>query len=203
MPTWKIAQSLENLNSIEWDNLVQTQLGNNIHPERKTGFLLSRKALQECLLEQGISLPIFQLSLENHSKLVHFPHFCLSLAHTKSCGAAILADNKIYKSVGIDIELKERKVTQAVRERISHPEDANLKNIELWCLKEAAFKAIMNTLFFAAPIEFSSIKIGQNYWAHSPSGLSGEWELHDLNIFTLALAYLKNETISLPSPDPK
>jgi 4'-phosphopantetheinyl transferase EntD len=192
MHTWKIVQTIENLNNSEWDELVTKSLGKNFHPDRKSSFILSRKALQNCLKEHGINADIHQLSIENHSKLIHFSRFCLSLAHTKSCGAALIADSKIFKSVGIDIELTERKVSEAVKERISHPEDANLKNIELWCLKEAAFKAIMNTTFFKVPIEFSSIKIASKHWSHSPSGLKGEWELHDLGNFTLALAFLKN-----------
>jgi len=192
MYTWKIVETLENLNLSEWESFTEKTLGTKLHPERMKGFILSRKALQKALEEQGLNASITQLATENHSKLINFPNLCLSLAHTKSCGAALIADKKTFKSVGIDIELNNRPVHDAVRERISHPEDLNLINIEIWCLKEAAFKAIMNTQSFSAPVEFSSIKISDRYWTHSPTGLIGEWELHDIDSFKLALAFLKN-----------
>ena len=193
MHCWNLSQSLTNPNDPEWDLLVKLTLGGDVHPERKKGFILSRMALQKCLKEQGYNLHPSALKLLKYSSLEGLPEFTLSLAHTKGSGAAMLADSNTFRAIGIDIENINRPVKESIIKRVGHSEDdESLRNIELWCLKEAAFKALMNTGEFEKPVEFSSIRIGKGYWTHSPSGLEGEWELETLNDMVIALACLKN-----------
>lgn len=192
MMKWKILQTLTNPEDESWEFLVKKTLGVNVHPDRKKGFLLSREALRQCLIEFGEDPNIHDLELQNHSLLPALPHFTLSLSHSKDCGVALVAQREIYRSVGVDIEEKTRVVKDMVRERILHPMDEKLKNIELWCLKEAVFKAIMNALPHENPIEFSSIEIQNMKWLHSDSGLQGDWVLQETHEFILALAHLKN-----------
>jgi 4'-phosphopantetheinyl transferase EntD len=193
MHCWNLSQSLINPNDPEWDLLVKLTLGEKSHPERKKSFILSRVALQKCLREQGRNLSPSALKLLNYSTLRGLPEFTLSLAHTKGSGAAILADSKTFRAVGIDIENINRPVKESIIKRVGHSgDDESLRNIELWCLKEAAFKAIMNTREFEKPVEFSSIRIGKGLWSHSPSGLEGEWELENQNNIVIARAFLKN-----------
>ena len=104
----------------------------------------------------------------------------------------MLADRIFFRSVGIDIEREDRVVKDSIRERIAHKDDANFRNIEQWCLKEAAFKALMNTEQFEKPVEFSSICIGKESWSHSPSGLKGKWEMETIKLFVVARAFLQN-----------
>ncbi|MFP5385214.1 MAG: 4'-phosphopantetheinyl transferase family protein [Bacteriovoracia bacterium] len=182
-----------NPNDPQWDLLVKLTLGENIHSERKKSFILSRRALQLCLEEQGVHLRPHELILLKYSTLKDFPEFTLSLAHTKGSGAALLADSSTYRSVGIDIESIHRPVKESVIKRVGHSDDdGSLRNIELWCLKEAAFKAIMNTGDFEKPVEFSSIRISTGLWSHSPSGVEGEWDLEIQNGIVIARAFLKN-----------
>jgi 4'-phosphopantetheinyl transferase EntD len=192
MLKWKIFQTLTNPEDESWDILVTKTLGEKVHPDRKKGFLLSRQALEQCLQEFGEDPKIPDLELQHHSLLPALPHFTLSLSHSKDCGVALVARREIYRSVGVDIEEKNRVVKDMVRERILHPMDEKLKNIELWCLKEAVFKAIMNALPHENPIEFSSIEIQNMKWLHSDSGLQGDWVLQETHQFILALAFLKN-----------
>lgn len=153
--------------------------------------MLSREALIMALKEAGYSCSIPHLKMEQYSGLKSFPQFTISLSHTKEAGAAVVADRQTFRSVGIDIEHEERLVKEAVIERVSHPGDLVLRNIEIWCLKEAAFKAIMNTGSFEAPVSFSSIQIEDKTWSHSPSSLQGEWELDIINQIVVARAFLK------------
>lgn len=192
MHVWKLIKTLSNPKDPEWDLLIKLTLGDDVHSNRKNGFLLSREALFNALKEAHINANISDLTLEGYSTLPRFPQFTISLSHTKECGAALIADRQTFRSVGIDIEQEERVVKDSIAERVSNPHDTSLRNIELWCLKEAAFKALMNSGEFEKPVEFSSIEIGKGTWSHSPSGLKGEWELEMIKPFVIAKAFLRN-----------
>jgi 4'-phosphopantetheinyl transferase EntD len=192
MVTLKLSKNLTDPKDPEWELLIKSTLPDDVHSDRKMGFLLSRDALKNALSDLGISTHPVDLKLTPFHQLEKFPHLTVSLSHTKELGAALVAERKDFRSIGIDIEHEARVVKDMIRERITHPEDRNLRNIELWCLKEAAFKAIMNTQKFDHPVEFSSIKIGNRRWTHSPSGLEGEWEFEIVNSIVIAKAFLKN-----------
>lgn len=192
MVTWKLSKTLSNPKDPEWDLLIKSSLGEGVHSDRIMGFLLSREALKDALKNMGKDLTPGQLFLEDYSTIRGLPQFTISLSHTPLCGAALVSERKFFRSLGIDIEMSERLVKDSIIERISHPEDLKLRNIELWCLKEAVFKALMNTKLFPKPIEFSSIKISKEHWSHSPSSLEGKWELETITPFVIARAFLEN-----------
>ena len=192
MHTWKLTKTLTNSLDPEWETLSSLTLGDAVHSDRKNGFLLARQALQNCLTEVGVSVSPKGLNLRNFHQLENVEQFTISLSHTAECGAAMLADRIFFRSVGIDIEREDRVVKDSIRERIAHKDDANFRNIELWCLKEAAFKALMNTEQFEKPLEFSSICIGKDSWSHSPSSLKGKWEMETIKLFVVARAFLQN-----------
>jgi phosphopantetheinyl transferase (holo-ACP synthase) len=191
MVTWNLSKTLSKPNDPEWESLVNSSLHSDVHIDRKNGFLLSRQALLLALSEQGIEISIGSLVLTSFSEIKGLQQFTISLSHTKTAGAALVADRKKFRSVGIDIEQEERLVKDSIKERITHPLDINLRNIELWCLKEAAFKALMNSGSFVSPFEFSSILISANKWAHPPSGLEGVWELSFIKSLVIAKAFLR------------
>lgn len=188
---WKLLKTLSNPKNPEWELLIKLTLGDEVHSDRKTGFLLSREALMMALKEAQIEVDIKDLKLDGYSTLLRFPQLTISLSHTKECGAALIADRQTFRSVGIDVEHEARVVKDSIAERVSNPRDTSLRNIELWCLKEAVFKTLMNSGDFEKPIEFSSIEIGNQTWSHSPSGLKGEWELEMIKPFVIARAFLK------------
>jgi hypothetical protein len=192
MLTWNLSKTLSNPNDPEWEVLSISSLSTDVHSDRKNGFLLSRQALIYALKDQGLEISAGALQLVSYSQIRDLPQFTISLSHTKTAGAALVADRKTFRSVGIDIEQEERVVKDSIIERISHPEDANLRNIELWCLKEAVFKTLMNTGEFEKPLEFSSIRIEDKKWSHSPSGYEGEWVFELVRPFVMAKAFLRN-----------
>lgn len=192
MITYRFCETLTDSDAPAWEKLTHTELGESVHAKRKQGFQLAREALRLALRERGIEAPIEELKLNRFDSLVHFPDFTLSLSHTPKLGAAILGARNLYRSLGIDIEDKNRQVKEMIIERIAHPEDLGLRNLELWCLKEAAFKAAMNTGLFDKPIEFSSLRIQDQTWSHSPSNLTGEWRLEEYKDHLVALAWIKN-----------
>jgi 4'-phosphopantetheinyl transferase EntD len=176
----------------EWKKLTTDLVGPNIHPDRARGFVFSRQALRECLEEYGHALGIQDLIVENYHQLKGHDSLTLSLSHTPLWGAALIAEKKTYLSVGIDIEPLDRLVKKPILERISHPQDITLNGIALWSLKEASFKALMNTGKFDHPVEFSSLKISQNKWTHSPTMIQGEWQQIQENGLIVSKAWIKN-----------
>lgn len=191
MHNWFMTQTLRKPNDPEWDQLIKISLGEGINPNRVNGFLLAREALIKCFNDRGIKVSIKELELARYHQVIKFPQFTVSLSHTKECGAALIADRNAYRSVGIDIERETRQVKDSVSQRVSHPQDEQLRKIELWCLKEAVFKTLMNTELFEKNVEFSSIQIAKDHWFHSPSNLKGEWTCEIIDSFVVAKAFLK------------
>lgn len=175
-----------------WEALANLELGENIHPGRKRGYFLAREAMRSLFRNEGIDVPINELRLVQHKELIAHPDYTISLSHTPTWGAAILGNKKTYRSIGVDIESQTRIVKEMIKERIAHPEDIKLTNLELWCLKEASFKAIMNTGLFDRPFEFSDIQISSNTWSYSPANLAGEWALETKHEHLVARAWIKN-----------
>jgi 4'-phosphopantetheinyl transferase EntD len=190
MSTWKICSHLKNPLEKSWQELIAATFDSALHPDRLNGFLLSREALLQCLQELGHSPSPLQLLLNNERALLNFPQYAISLTHCKVAGAAVVVGKNKFKSVGIDIEQETREVKENIFNRIAHPQDASLRKIELWCLKEAAFKCLMNSGRFFAPIEFSSLQVSSIHWSHADSGLSGSCELETHQGLIMAKAYL-------------
>lgn len=192
MYTFHLSDTLSESQCPEWEKFAAQSLDPGVHPQRKHSFLLARDALKKCLESLGQSISIQDLNLVDYHYLKSSPDLTISLSHTKTHGAALVAERKIYRAVGIDIEEKTRLVKDSIRARVLHPHDYNLSSIELWCAKEAAFKALMNTGEFNNPMEFSSIQITATNWSHASSGYSGEWKLISSGQILVALAFLKN-----------
>lgn len=191
MLTYRLLKTLIFTQELEWKSLAENVLGTDVHPQRAHDFALSRGALQLCLAEEGISLPIKDLILEDYCTVKGQDSLTISLTHTSNWGAAVLASKKEYISVGIDIEPLTRNVKTSILERISHSEDQTLPALTLWSVKEASFKALMNTKKFPHPLEFSSIKISNHTWEHVDSKTKGEWKTEEEQGLLVALAWIK------------
>ncbi len=188
---WKLTNTLRQPLHPEWDFLLMDAAGGAIHEKRKNGFMLSREALQICLEELGQKPSIRDLTLLNFSTLKNHPEMTISLSHNPLYGAALVADRKIYRSVGIDIELKNRNVGPAIKAKISHPKDFPLPGLQFWCAKEATYKALMNTSEFSHTQNFSDIVLSEKSWFHIPSKIEGQYEVKTVEDNVLALAWIK------------
>ncbi|MCB9061850.1 MAG: hypothetical protein H6622_10035 [Halobacteriovoraceae bacterium] len=113
---------------------------------RSLQFYASRKALLfsiEDHLNKKIEHHFDKLEIINHHYLKQYPNIVVSLSHTQNIGAALCASRNEYQSVGIDIELKTRKVKEGALKFYSHKkDDLSLNHLQLWVAKEACFKAI-------------------------------------------------------------
>jgi phosphopantetheinyl transferase (holo-ACP synthase) len=84
-----------------------------------------------------------ELEISNYYNLKQYPEIVASLSHSKNIGAALLAPIEKYPSVGIDIELKERKITIGAEKYFFNEHDRPGSDpLLVWTKKEAAFKAL-------------------------------------------------------------
>lgn len=89
------------------------------------------------------SYPETELEIANNYNLKQYPGIAASLSHTKNIGAALLASIEKYPSVGIDIELRDRKVTEGAQKYFFNEHDRPQSDpLTIWTKKEAAFKAL-------------------------------------------------------------
>lgn len=188
----KTCQSLDKLNKTAGQFLLQQAFKSKVHPGREESFLLGREALRLALCELGKTIDLQNIILKSYDQIEGHPELTLSLSHTEKCGVAALVNRSEFRAIGIDIESEERPIREDVVRKLSHPEDLPLRNIQLWILKEAAFKCLSNSHLLKSPPLFTEIQIGDEFWAHAPTGLSGKWEVHEFKPFLIGLATLSN-----------
>jgi 4'-phosphopantetheinyl transferase EntD len=187
---WELVENITESDGKEWEKLIHFSLGENVHSGRKKGFCLAREALRLSLRKMGKDLQISETILKNFHSTEKFPDITLSLSHTAQVGVALVAEKAKIRSLGIDVEPLERNVKPEILKRISNQNDLSLSAIEIWCLKEAAFKALMNTDQFSKNLEFSDIVIHGDKFSHPPSGMEGRWELETIRPFVVARAWI-------------
>jgi phosphopantetheinyl transferase (holo-ACP synthase) len=190
MLTFRLKNSLIPSEADSWKQLVTQSLGEDVHPKRALGFCLAREALRECLGALNIHLGVKDLVLKGFGQVTGVDAVQLSLSHSSDFGAAVVADASKIISVGIDLEPLSRVVKPLILARVSHPQDLDLSPLSIWALKEAIFKCLMNTHKFEQPLEFSSIRIGDQSWSQE-SGLAGDWKLVQEQGQLVALAWIK------------
>lgn len=113
---------------------------------RARQFYQSRKALWEGIPESLRHKKGWQeLEIERHLHLKGSPEILVSLSHTKGVGGAVSGPaGHDQLSIGIDLEWEDRQVKMGMEKFYLNDEDdrGNYTELELWSLKEAAFKSI-------------------------------------------------------------
>ena len=82
------------------------------------------------------------IEILNHHHLVKFPELAVSVTHTNSLAGAVVADRSLIESIGVDLEAVDRDFKPGILKFFLRPEDEIEAPLQLWCIKEAAFKAI-------------------------------------------------------------
>jgi len=107
-------------------------------------FYSSRQALRLALQLATGNLPDWeQVKLENFQFLSHFPRYQASISHSGKASVAAVMDKNFYLGIGVDLELEGRSVDDRSRRHFVNVEDdQRASSLELWCMKEASFKAL-------------------------------------------------------------
>lgn len=163
--------------------------------DQSDSFTNSREAQARLLRAQGLKITDLRadLELENFQLLKKFPQFVTSLSHTRGAGASVLADRVDFLSLGIDIEWSDRAMKKEAERFFRHPDDSVYENnLELWTMKEAAFKAL-SPLGFNGVLVLSKILIQNGiFWTREHPEITGKVELQKISagerMLTLSIA---------------
>lgn len=129
-----------------WEKIPEELLGNIKSLKRATDLLFSRLLLRSLLVEMGEEkVELKNLVFNNFFQLEKFSNYTVSISHTQGLSIAAVAkiDPLLY-SLGIDVEWATREVKQESIDFVKNKNDdyTDLTPIEVWCMKEAAFKSL-------------------------------------------------------------
>lgn len=156
-----------------WFNLAQERL-NDFHLNRQKEWALARVCLSLCFREHGIDLKPHDAIFKNFHEVAHLPHWRFSLSHTKDYAAAWLEPAVSLRGMGLDIELIDRKVPEHVKSKILHEADISVSILELWSIKEAAYKALPELA--QSGIWLNHFRIGSHEFELIDSPFKGSWQ---------------------------
>lgn len=158
-----------------------------VHENRLKEWALARFALDQKLTEiYGLSL--LEKEFDGHHRLKHHPEFMFSLSHSKDWAGAWVLPNSTALGVGLDLELKSRKISHEVFQRMHHPDDVNLDLTVHWAIKEAAYKSLPATI--QNKIWLNSIKVKRGTFEVRGQPASGVWHLFPHDQLVIAGAVL-------------
>ncbi|MCE3014059.1 MAG: 4'-phosphopantetheinyl transferase superfamily protein [Proteobacteria bacterium] len=169
-----------------WLNLAHARM-KDVHANRYKEWALARLCLELCLEDLGLARRAQDLVFKSEHLLEGIPSVSFSLSHTKTWAAALLASTQTARLVGVDVELKTRKVPDNVKHRLLHPQDSKLQAMELWVIKEAAFKSLPRLA--QEGIWLNNIIVRDGHFELENSPFKGRFELSDLGEVMLAKAY--------------
>ncbi len=139
------------------------------HPNRLAEWVNGRVALTIAFRQAGIPITP-QDEFIGYQSIKGYEEYSFSISHTPGWAGALLIKSR--HQPGLDLESKDREVSESVVERFSHPGDHNLDALLLWSAKEAAYKTLPKEI--QEKIWLQSIQIGAGTF--SVEGFSGTWE---------------------------
>ena len=159
-----------------------------VHANRQKEWALARLCLGEALAQHGIRITPASCVFKGHHELTHLPAWRFSLSHTQDRAAAWLMPSAQVRGLGLDIERTERKVPAQIKARLAHPQDITLPALELWALKEAAYKAL--PAIAQEGIWLNRLIMGDGTFLLEGSPFRGSWGLQRREGLLVAQAWL-------------
>jgi 4'-phosphopantetheinyl transferase EntD len=108
--------------------------------EHYTSRLALLESLKSCKLDQFKSYS--DLTIVNHHHMLLAEEALVSLSHTHHFAMASVTNCSDITSIGIDLENIEREIKPGLKKFYNNTHDQIQDQLRLWCIKEAAFKAI-------------------------------------------------------------
>lgn len=141
----------------------------SLHPNRRQEWVNGRVALTEAFRKCGVSITP-EDEFDGYQRIKRLPDFVFSISHTPGFAGAVVYKGK--QNPGLDIEKRDREVSQQIRERFSHPEDGQFHPLLLWSVKEAAYKTLPPEI--QEKIWLQSIRVKDG--SFSGEGFFGSWK---------------------------
>ena len=132
---------LSDQSKLAWSGVLPKSLL-DAHDKRKREWIASRCALQLAFKQVGIVLEPTKLSWNGMQQIAGLEDWRFSISHSKEWSLIWLVKSNEAATIGADLELKDRKISVAVKKRISLKQDISMDAIHLWSAKEASYKAL-------------------------------------------------------------
>ncbi len=159
----------------EWLKIAKVVLP-GAHPNRLQEWSLARIALKEELNRQKISIDVKNTKIENYQRFIGHPELMFSLSHTRTYAGAWVLPSKLCLGLGLDLELKDRKISEDIQKRLFNTEDAEMDPLTLWSVKEAVYKSLPPNAQEKIWLNFIRIKKDKFSVENFPH--SGEWRVY-------------------------
>ncbi len=141
----------------------------DLHPNRRKEWVNGRVALTEAFRKHGIAItPEDEFS--GYHKIVRLPDYVFSISHTPGFAGAIVLKGQHHP--GLDIEKRDREVSEQIHQRFSHPDDEKFHPLLLWAAKEASYKTLPEEI--QKNIWLQSIRVKDGSFAGE--GFFGSWK---------------------------
>jgi 4'-phosphopantetheinyl transferase EntD len=151
-----------------WNKKAEATM-KDLHANRKKEWVNGRVALTEAFRRLGISITP-EDEFEGYQRIKRLPDFVFSISHTPGFAGALVMKGNFHP--GLDIEKREREVSDQILERFSHPEDEKLHPLLMWSVKEAAYKTLPSEI--QEKIWLQSIRVRDG--SFSGDGFFGSWK---------------------------
>lgn len=159
----------------EWLTVAEKELG-DFHKNRKLEWSLGRYALELAFAEKNIKFEKKNYKFLGFQEMAENPEWIFSLSHSKNWGAALLLPKRNFAGVGLDIELKTRNLTSAIKERMAHAED-KIEGLLLWSIKEAAYKTLPKEI--QEKIWLNQIAVDETHFKVEAFAMKGSWRVFE------------------------
>jgi phosphopantetheinyl transferase (holo-ACP synthase) len=168
---------LEENSTREMDEWIQIAKNffQGAHPNRLKEWSLARIALKEELARQKISIDVKKTEIEHYQKFKGHPEWMFSLSHTRTYAGAWVLPTKLCLGLGLDLELKDRKISPEIQKRMLNSGDAHLDPLTLWSVKEAVYKSLPQEA--QERIWLNSIRVRSENFSVDDFPHSGEWKV--------------------------
>lgn len=151
----------------------------DVHPNRQIEWALGRVAWEVSMRQHG--RPTSHVEWVGFQQIANSP-VRFSISHTTGWAGAWITT---FEGVGLDIELKTREMSADVQKRMKHAADMKLTPLELWTVKEAAYKSLPKEL--QEKIWLNSIAVTDGVF--EVEDLKGEWQMHPHGELVVAKAW--------------
>ena len=150
-------------------------------PKRARLHYTSRLALQGALkmVSDRDFLEYDELEIVNHQYLKEDRRILVSISHTNDFAVASVSDSDQLSSIGVDLEVSTREIKEGIYKFFINESDQITNTLELWCIKEAAFKALSPLYQEEKTLVLKDINILKDGTFHLSQckDLSGFWKL--------------------------
>ena len=135
------------------------------------------------------------LKIHNHHYMEKDSKIKVSLSHTNNYAMACSTSHKDIESIGVDLESSDRELKEGIKKFYIIDTDEIQDALHLWCIKEAAFKAISPLFKNEKQLVLKDITVLENgtFQLEINPTLNGYWMLQseENRIFTHAIILKK------------